>query len=148
GSPPVQLCLVGAGRPFWRSRCEPMKSLPAAAPHLGSLDRCRRRGRTSGHDRRRPLRQSGDPALNAEVTVRSAVYSLLREFGLTTVFGNPGSTELPMFRDFPADFRYVLGLQESIVVAMADGFAEARSGAALVNLHSAIGVGHALGSIF
>jgi benzoylformate decarboxylase len=86
--------------------------------------------------------------LSAEVTVRSAVYSLLREFGLTTVFGNPGSTELPMFRDFPADFRYVLGLQESIVVAMADGFAQARGGAALVNLHSAIGVGHALGSIF
>jgi benzoylformate decarboxylase len=86
--------------------------------------------------------------LNAEVTVRSAVYALLRELGLTTVFGNPGSTELPMFRDFPADFRYVLGLQESIVVAMADGFAQARSGAALVNLHSAIGVGHALGSIF
>jgi benzoylformate decarboxylase len=86
--------------------------------------------------------------LSGEVTVREAVYSLLREFGLTTVFGNPGSTELPMFRDFPADFRYVLGLQESIVVAMADGFAQARGDAALINLHSAIGVGHGLGSIF
>jgi benzoylformate decarboxylase len=86
--------------------------------------------------------------LSDEVTVRAAVYSLLREFGLTTVFGNPGSTELPMFRDFPADFRYVLGLQESVVVAMADGFAQARGEAALINLHSAIGVGHALGSIF
>src|ERR1700733_10861537 len=83
-----------------------------------------------------------------EVTVRTATYALLREFGLTTVFGNPGSTELPMFRDFPADFRYVLGLQESVVVAMADGFAQARGDAALINLHSAIGVGHALGSIF
>ena len=82
------------------------------------------------------------------VTVREATFLLLRAFGLTTVFGNPGSTELPMFRDFPPDFRYVLGLQESIVVAMADGFAQARTGAALVNLHSAIGVGHALGSIF
>jgi benzoylformate decarboxylase len=81
-------------------------------------------------------------------TVRGAVYQLLRDFGLTTVFGNPGSTELPMFRDFPADFRYVLGLQESVVVAMADGFAQARHDAALVNLHSAIGVGHAVGSIF
>jgi benzoylformate decarboxylase len=80
--------------------------------------------------------------------VREAVYALLREFGLTTVFGNPGSTELPMFRDFPPDFRYVLGLQESAVVAMADGFAQARGDAALVNLHSAIGVGHGLGSIF
>jgi len=83
-----------------------------------------------------------------ETTVREAVYSLLREFGLTTVFGNPGSTELPMFRDFPEDFRYALGLQESVVVAMADGFAQARGNAALINLHSAIGVGHALGSIF
>jgi benzoylformate decarboxylase len=86
--------------------------------------------------------------LSDEVTVREAVYSLLREFGLTTVFGNPGSTELPMFRDFPADFDYVLGLQESVVIAMADGFAQARGTAALINLHSAIGVGHGLGSIF
>ena len=86
--------------------------------------------------------------MSADLTVREAVYSLLREFGLTTVFGNPGSTELPMFRDFPPGFRYVLGLQESVVVAMADGFAQARGDAALVNLHSAIGVGHALGSIF
>src|SRR6266403_5065792 len=83
-----------------------------------------------------------------EVTVREAVYALLREFGLTTVIGNPGSTELPMFRNFPDDFRYVLGLQESVVVAMADGFAQGRNDAALVNLHSAVGVGHALGSIF
>jgi benzoylformate decarboxylase len=86
--------------------------------------------------------------LSAEPKVRDAVYSLLREFGLTTVFGNPGSTELPMYREFPGDFRYVLSLQESVVVAMADGFAQARRDAALVNLHSAIGVGHAMGSIF
>jgi benzoylformate decarboxylase len=88
------------------------------------------------------------PSDPTRVTVREATFSLLRAFGLTTVFGNPGSTELPMFRDFPGDFRYVLGLQESIVVAMADGFAQARASAALMNLHSAIGVGHALGSIF
>jgi benzoylformate decarboxylase len=82
------------------------------------------------------------------VTVREAVFALLRDFSLDTVFGNPGSTELPMFREFPADFRYVLGLQESVVVAMADGFAQARGTAAFVSLHSAIGVGHALGSVF
>ena len=69
--------------------------------------------------------------MSGAVTVREATYALLREFGLTTVFGNPGSTELPMFRDFPDDFRYVLGLQESVVVAMADGFAQARNDAAL-----------------
>src|SRR4029077_11178158 len=82
------------------------------------------------------------------VTVREALFAQLRDFGLTTVFGNPGSTELPMFRDFPADFRYVLGLQESVVASMADGYAQAHGGGAVVNLHSAVGVGHALGAIF
>src|SRR6188508_3538003 len=81
-------------------------------------------------------------------TVRDAAISLMRELGMTTLFGNPGSTELPLFRDFPDDFRYVLGLQESVVVGMADGFAQGRRNAALVNLHSAAGVGHAMGNIF
>ncbi len=81
-------------------------------------------------------------------TVREATHCLMRELGLTTIFGNPGSTELPLFRDFPADFRYVLGLQESVVVGMADGYAQATGNAALVNLHSAAGVGHAMGNVF
>jgi benzoylformate decarboxylase len=83
-----------------------------------------------------------------DMTVRDSVLRLLRQLRMTTVFGNPGSTELPMFRDFPEDFRYVLGLQESVVVGMADGFAQGTRNAALVNLHSAVGVGHALGNIF
>src|SRR5215469_4206690 len=82
------------------------------------------------------------------ITVREAVFGLLRQLGLNTIFGNPGSTELPMYRDFPADFRSVLGLQASVVVAMADGFAQSSGSAAFVNLHSAIGVGHAVGSLF
>jgi len=82
------------------------------------------------------------------ITVRAAVIGLLDAFGMRTVFGNPGSTELPLFRDFPAEFRYVLGLQESVVVGMADGYAQATRNAAFVNLHSAVGVGHALGNIF
>jgi benzoylformate decarboxylase len=81
-------------------------------------------------------------------TVRDAVLKLMRELRMHTVFGNPGSTELPMFRDFPADFRYVLGLQEAVVVGMADGYAQATRNAAMVNLHSAAGVGHAMGNIF
>ncbi len=81
-------------------------------------------------------------------TVREATYALMRAFGMTTVFGNPGSTELRFFRDWPSDFRYVMALQESVVVAMADGFAQATGNAAFINLHSAAGVGHALGSIF
>jgi benzoylformate decarboxylase len=81
-------------------------------------------------------------------TVRETVICLMRELGMTTIFGNPGSTELPLFRNFPGDFRYVLGLQESVVVGMADGYAQATGNAALVNLHSAAGVGHAMGNIF
>jgi len=81
-------------------------------------------------------------------TVRAISIDLLRRLGMQTIFGNPGSTELPMFRDFPADFRYVLGLQESVVLAMADGYAQATRRAAFVNLHSAAGVGHALGNLF
>lgn len=81
-------------------------------------------------------------------TVRDAFFRLMRDLQIDTIFGNPGSTELPMFRDFPSDFRYVLGLQESVVVGMADGYAQATGNAALVNLHSAAGVGHAMGNIF
>jgi len=81
-------------------------------------------------------------------TVRDAVLQLLRSLGMQRIFGNPGSTELPLFLDFPADFEYVLGLQESVVVGMADGYATATGNAAFVNLHSAVGVGHAMGAIF
>lgn len=81
-------------------------------------------------------------------TVREATFKLLRDLGVTTIFGNPGSTELPMFRQFPDDFRYILGLQESVVVGMADGFAQATRLPAFVNLHSSAGTGHALGNIF
>jgi benzoylformate decarboxylase len=67
---------------------------------------------------------------------------------MTTMFGNPGSTELPMLADFPSDFRYVLGLQEAVVVGMADGFAQASGKTTVVNLHTAPGVGNAMGAIF
>src|SRR6478609_9129396 len=84
----------------------------------------------------------------SKMTVRDAVVDLMRRFGMTSVFANPGSTELPMFRDFPSDLRYVLGLQEATVVGMADGYAQATRNAAFVNLHSAAGVGNAMGNIF
>ncbi|MEY3253132.1 MAG: hypothetical protein RL227_2105, partial [Pseudomonadota bacterium] len=80
--------------------------------------------------------------------VREATWTLMRAHGMTTVFGNPGSTELGFFLGWPADFHYVLGLQESVVVGMADGYAQASGHAAFVNLHSAVGVGHAMGAIF
>ena len=58
-------------------------------------------------------------------SVREASFELFRRHGMTTIFGNPGSTELPMLAEFPDDFRYVLGLQEAAVVGMADGYAQA-----------------------
>jgi benzoylformate decarboxylase len=81
-------------------------------------------------------------------TVRDATFDLFREHGMTTMFGNPGSTELPMLGDFPADFRYFLGLQEAVVVGMADGYAQASGRTTVVNLHTAPGVGNAMGAIF
>ncbi|WP_199522240.1 benzoylformate decarboxylase [Geodermatophilus marinus] len=80
-------------------------------------------------------------------TVRETVHDLLRTWGLTTVFGNPGSNELPFLDGFPADFRYVLGLHEGAVLAMADGWAQASGRPALVNLHSAAGLGNAMGNL-
>src|SRR4051812_42423233 len=81
-------------------------------------------------------------------TVREATYDLLRRHEIDTIFGNPGSTELPMLADFPDDFRYVLGLQETVVVGMADGFAQASGKPGFVNLHTAPGMGNAMGAIF
>jgi benzoylformate decarboxylase len=81
-------------------------------------------------------------------TVREAAFELFRTKGMTTMFGNPGSTELPMLAEFPDDFEYILGLQEAAVVGMADGFAQAVGRPALVNLHTAPGVANAMGAIF
>jgi benzoylformate decarboxylase len=81
-------------------------------------------------------------------TVREAAFELLRAHGMTTIVGNPGSTELPMLSDFPADFRYVLALHELVAVGIADGYAQATGRPTHVNLHTAPGVGNAVGGIF
>src|SRR4030081_3897340 len=81
-------------------------------------------------------------------TVREATFDLFRAHEMTTIFGNPGSTELPMLAELPSDFDYVLGLQELVVVGMADGFAQASGRTTHVNLHTAPGVGNAVGGIF
>jgi benzoylformate decarboxylase len=81
-------------------------------------------------------------------TVREATFDLFRKHGMTTIFGNPGSTELPMLQDFPEDFEYVLALQEAAAVGMADGYAQVTGRPSLVNLHTAPGLGNAIGAIF
>ena len=81
------------------------------------------------------------------LNVREATFQLLRELGLTTVFGNPGSTEETFLANFPDDFRFVLALQEASVIAIADGFAQASRAPALVNVHTATGLGNAKGNL-
>ncbi len=92
---------------------------------------------------RKPAKTAG-----TSVTVKDATLNLLRAFKIQKVFGNPGSTELPFLSDWPDDIDYVLGLQEASVIGMADGYAQATRNAGFVNLHSAAGVGNALGNIY
>jgi hypothetical protein len=94
-----------------------------------------------------PTEGAMDMASEKTQTVWAATYDLLRALQLTTVFGNPGSTEQPFLKNFPGDFQYILGLQEASVVAMADGFAQAIHRPALVNLHTSAGTGNGMGNI-
>jgi benzoylformate decarboxylase len=80
-------------------------------------------------------------------TVREAAFEVMRRHGLTTIFGNPGSTEISFLMDLPPDLRFVLGLHEGSVVGMATGYALARGEPAFVNLHTAAGLGNAVNAI-
>ena len=81
---------------------------------------------------------------------RDAFLAILADEGVTHLFGNPGTTELPVMEalaNFP-NIQYVLGLQESVVVAMADGFSRSSGRLSAVNLHCMPGLGHAMGAIY
>ncbi|MCW2638763.1 MAG: thiamine pyrophosphate tpp-binding protein [Dactylosporangium sp.] len=80
-------------------------------------------------------------------TVREATLDLLRSLGMTTIFGNPGSTEEPFLMQLPSDFTYVLALQEATAIAMADGYAQVTGKPAHVNLHTTPGTGNAMGNL-
>jgi benzoylformate decarboxylase len=84
------------------------------------------------------------------ITGRSAFLALLKDEGITHLFGNPGTTELPIMHALAEhpDLAFVLGLQESIVVAMADGFARASGRLVACNVHVAPGLGNAMGSLY
>ncbi len=80
----------------------------------------------------------------------SLFLEILKDEGITHMFGNPGTTELPIMDAFKGhpDLNYILGLQESIVVAMADGYSRASGKLAACNVHVAPGLGNAIGSIY
>ncbi|MFF2847795.1 thiamine pyrophosphate-dependent enzyme [Streptomyces sp. NPDC058001] len=80
-------------------------------------------------------------------TVREAAFDILRLHGLTTVFANPGSTEVSLLTDLPEDLEFVLALHEGSVVGAATGWALAREHPALVLLHTTAGLGNAVGAL-
>jgi benzoylformate decarboxylase len=84
------------------------------------------------------------------MTGRAAFLQLLIDEGVTHLFGNPGTTELAIMEAVPQfpELKYVLGLQESAVLSMADGFARASNKLAAVNLHCTPGLGHAMGALY
>ncbi|MFW0771356.1 benzoylformate decarboxylase [Arthrobacter koreensis] len=84
---------------------------------------------------------------NQETTVLQASAKVFRAHGMTTVFGNPGSNELPFLAGLGGDFTFVLGLHEQVVVGMAEGYARATGQPVLVNLHAASGTGNAMGAL-
>ena len=84
------------------------------------------------------------------LTGRSAFLRLLIDEGVTHLFGNPGTTELPIMEvipDYP-QLKFVLGLHESVVVGMADGYARASNRLAAANVHVAPGLGNAMGALY
>ncbi|WP_098731411.1 benzoylformate decarboxylase [Brevibacterium epidermidis] len=82
-----------------------------------------------------------------EKTVLDASLEVFRAHGMTTIFGNPGSNELPFLAGLGDDFRFILGLHEQVVVGMAEGYARATGRPALVNLHAASGSGNGMGAL-
>ena len=80
-------------------------------------------------------------------TVRDVALEVFRARGLTRMFANPGSTEVPLLVDLPPDFEFVLGLHEGSVVGIATGWAIGRGEPALVLLHTTAGLGNAVGAL-
>jgi len=81
---------------------------------------------------------------------KRAFLDVLKQEGVEIMFGNPGTTELPLMDAFATEneLRYLLGLQEAAVMAMADGYAQASGKLAVVNLHVTPGLGNAMGMLY
>src|SRR3989449_1638838 len=105
----------------------------------------RRRG-ASGSDTQESL--SSGPM--AYISGKQAFLQILRQEGVSVMFGNPGTTELPLMDGLAREpgIHYVLALQEAVAIAMADGYAQASGGLAAVNVHVSPGLGNAMGMLY
>lgn len=88
--------------------------------------------------------------MTVKLTGRAAFLRILAEEGVSYLFGNPGTTELPIMEALPGEpgIRFVLGLQEAVVLGMADGYARAGGRLAAANVHVAPGLGNAMGALY
>src|SRR6516164_6792656 len=104
------------------------------------------RVRALGAPRNDALEETTLPAMNG----KRAFLELLKQEGVEILFGNPGTTELPLMDALAVEkeLRYVLGLQEATVIGMADGYAQASGKLAVVNLHVTPGLGNAMGMLY
>src|SRR3954453_8029745 len=117
-----------------------MSALHCAPPSISAMMPNPRGQRAAGGRRR----------MKNRITGRSAFLALLKDEGITHLFGNPGTTELPIMhalKDHP-DLTYVMAMQESLVVAIADGYSRASGKLVACNVHVAPGLGNAMGSLF
>jgi benzoylformate decarboxylase len=91
-----------------------------------------------------------DARVTNTITGRDAFLRVLSDEGVVKMFGNPGTTELPIMHALSSapEMGYVLGLQEAVVIAMADGYARASGKLVSCNVHVAPGLGNAIGSIY
>ena len=81
---------------------------------------------------------------------KQAFLEILKTEGVSVMFGNPGTTELPLMDGLAREpgIRYVLALQEAVAIAMADGYAQASGSLAAVNVHVSPGLGNAMGMLY
>jgi benzoylformate decarboxylase len=81
---------------------------------------------------------------------KQAFLQILKQEGVECMFGNPGTTELPLMDGLAREpgIRYILALQESVAIAMADGYAHASGKLAAVNVHTSPGLGNAMGMLY
>src|SRR6201992_4427556 len=93
-----------------------------------------------------PVEEQSMPRMSGKI----ALLELLKQEGVRRIFGNPGTTELPLMDALAAEreLRYILALQEAPAVGMADGYAQASGQCVMVNLHAAPGLGNGLGMLY
>lgn len=105
--------------------------------------------REPAQNAKREVRRDGRLVAMSELSGRDVLIEVLRTEGVRHIFGNPGSTELPLIDALCTvdDIHYVLGLQEATAVGMADGYAQASGRPSFLNLHTSAGLGNAVGNL-